>query len=50
MASGTIIIFDEFYDVLHECRALSDYAGSYMRKYRIVATTQGFNKATVELL
>jgi hypothetical protein len=50
MPSGTIIIFDEFYDVLHEYRALSDYAGAYMRNYRIVAATQGFNKATVELL
>jgi O-methyltransferase len=50
MPSGTIIIFDEFYDVLHEYRALNDYAGAYMRKYRIVAATKGFNKATIELL
>jgi O-methyltransferase len=50
MPSRTIIIFDEFYDVLHEYRALNDYAAAYMRKYRIVAATQGFNKATIELL
>jgi len=50
MPAGTFVIFDEFYDVLHEYRALTDYTGAYMRKYRIVAATQGFNKATVELL
>jgi hypothetical protein len=50
MPSGTLIVFDEFYDVLHEYRALSDYAEAYMRKYRIVAATHGFNKTTVELL
>jgi len=49
MPPGTLVIFDEFYDVLHEYRALSDYAAAYMRKYRIVAATRGFNKATVEL-
>ena len=50
MPPGTLIIFDEFYDVLHEYRALSDYAAAYMRKYRIVAATRGFNQATVEIL
>lgn len=50
MPPGTLVIFDEFYDVLHEYRALSDYTEAYMRKYRIVAATQGFNQAAVELL
>ena len=50
MPPGTLIIFDEFYDALHEYRALSDYAEAYMRKFRIVAATHGFNHATVELL
>lgn len=34
---GTIIIFDEFYSVLHEFRALEDYCVSYRRNYEVVA-------------
>lgn len=48
--AGTLIIFDEFYDVLHEYRALSDYGNAYMRKFRIVAATHRFNQAAVVIL
>jgi O-methyltransferase len=48
--AGTLIIFDEFYDVLHEYRALSDYGNAYMRKFRIVAATRRFNQAAVVIL
>jgi len=48
--AGTLIIFDEFYDVLHEYRALSDYGSAYMRKYKIVAATYRFNQAAVVIL
>jgi hypothetical protein len=48
--AGTLIIFDEFYDVLHEYRALSDYGSAYMRKYKIVAATHRFNQAAVLIL
>lgn len=37
---GTIIIFDEFYGVLHEFRALEDYCASYRRKYEVVAAAE----------
>ncbi len=40
MPPGTLVIFDEFDDVFHEYRALSDYAAAYRRPYRIVAATR----------
>jgi hypothetical protein len=50
MSPGTLVTFDEFDDVLHEHRALTDYADAYMRKYEIVAATRRFTQATVVLL
>lgn len=50
MPPGTLIIFDEFYDVLHEYKALNDYGNAYMRKYKIVAATYRFNQAAVVIL
>src|SRR5271163_487624 len=49
MAPGTIIIFDEFYDPLHEYRALQDFAAAYMRKYEIIAATRNYVQAAVRL-
>ena len=46
---GTIIIFDEFYDPVHEYRALQDYASAYMRKYEIVAATHNYVQAAIRL-
>lgn len=37
LVPGTIIIFDEFYSVMHEFRALEDYCASYRRSYEVVA-------------
>jgi O-methyltransferase len=37
---GTVIIFDEFYSVMHEFRALEDYCASYMRSYEVIAATR----------
>jgi hypothetical protein len=50
MPSGTIIIFDEFYDALHEYRALFDYASAYRRQYKFIAATNEFSQAAVELI
>jgi hypothetical protein len=36
---GTIIIFDEFSNVLHEFRALDDYCAAYMRAYEVLGVT-----------
>jgi O-methyltransferase len=46
---GTIIIFDEFDDVLHEYRALTDYAKAFLRTYRIVGAVQTFCQVAVEI-
>lgn len=36
---GTLVIFDEFYSVLHEFKALEDYCDAYLREYEVVAIT-----------
>lgn len=47
---GTIIIFDEFYSVMHEYRALEDYCSSYMRKYEVIASTNNHEQIAIKLL
>jgi len=42
IAKGTIIIFDEFYDLLHEFLAFHDYTRSYYKKWKIVANTNNY--------
>jgi O-methyltransferase len=46
---GTIIIFDEFDDVLHEYRARTNYASAFMRTYRIAGAVDGFCQVAVEI-
>jgi hypothetical protein len=46
---GTLIIFDEFFDPVHEYRALEDYAAAYMRKYEVVAATRDFVQAAIKI-
>jgi O-methyltransferase len=46
---GTIIIFDEFYSVLDEFRALEDYCESYMRSYEVVAATRDHKRITIKM-
>ncbi len=43
----SVVIFDEFWDALHEYRALVDYAKSYNRRYRLIASTKNFNQVAV---
>lgn len=50
MPRETIVIFDEFYDALHEYRALIDYASAYMRQFKIVAATRRFDQVAVAIL
>ena len=47
---GTIVIFDEFYDSLHEYRALTDYCSAYLRDYRLLAHTKNLVQAVVTIL
>lgn len=39
---NTIIIFDEFNNVMDEFRALEDYCAAYYRKYKVIASTNDF--------
>lgn len=49
IADGTIVIFDEFWDVLHEYRALVDYCGAFRRTFEIVAATERCIQVAVTL-
>ncbi len=46
LVPGTLVILDEFGDVLHEFRAMADYLDAYRRRARIVCThDDGFTAA-----
>ena len=47
---GTIIIFDEFFTVGHECRALEDYTSSYNREYKVLAATKQYAQLAIEIV
>jgi len=49
LTSGTIVIFDEFYSVMHEHRALQDYCSSYMRSYQVIAATQDYKQIAIRM-
>jgi O-methyltransferase len=46
---GTVVIFDEFQNAMHEYRALTDYASAYMRKFSIIAATDRFVQAAIRV-
>jgi O-methyltransferase len=46
---GTVLIFDEFFDCLHEFRALRDYASAFRRKYRPLYCTDTYKQVAVIL-
>jgi len=39
---NTIMIFDEFSNVMHEFKALEDYCSAYNKKYKVIAATENF--------
>ena len=47
---GSIVIFDQFSDVMHEFRAFENYLAACAREYRVVAARRDFHKLAVELL
>jgi len=47
---GTIVIFDEFYALMHEFRALEDYCSSYMRSYEVIAATLDHGRVAIRML
>ena len=50
ISPGSIIIFDEFYSVMHEYRAFIDYCTSYRRKYEVIAATSNYVQVAVRML
>jgi hypothetical protein len=46
---GAIVIFDDFYDSLHQYRALTDYCCAYRRSYKPVALSERMAQAAVEI-
>ena len=48
-AAGAVVIFDEFWDALHEYRALMDYSAAYRRPFRIIAATLRFSQVAIML-
>lgn len=50
LPTGTVLIFDEFGDVLHEFRALNDYISSYRREVKVICSHDDFFTIAVELL
>lgn len=50
LPQGTILIFDEFGDVLHEFRAVNDYLASYRRRLRVTCSHDNFYTIAAELL
>lgn len=49
LPSGTILIFDEFGDVLHEFRAVNDYLSSYRREVKVICSHDNFFTIAAEL-
>jgi hypothetical protein len=49
ISPGTVVMFDEFWDALHEYRALSDYSAAYRRAFKIIAATARFTQVAVTL-
>ena len=49
LKAGSIIIFDEFSDLLHEFRAFRDYRQAYRREFGLLGVTEGFLRVAVEV-
>jgi O-methyltransferase len=47
ISTGAIVIFDNFWDALHEYRALTDYAAAYRRSFEIIAAAESFCEVAV---
>ena len=50
MRPGTIVMFDEFYDVLHEFAGFHEYCKVFVRRWRAVAYRDAYIQAAIELL
>jgi hypothetical protein len=49
LRSGTILIFDDLYDSLHQYRALTDYCSAYLRSFKVIGTTKPIGRVAIEI-
>jgi len=49
LRSGTILIFDDFYDSLHQYRALTDYCSAYLRSFKVIGMTKPIGRVAMEI-
>ena len=49
ISPDAIVIFDDFWDALHEYRALTDYSAAYRRPFKIIAAANRFSQVAVTL-
>ena len=50
MQPGTVVMFDEFYDVLHEFAAYRDYSDAFMRTWRGLCYTPQYVQVALSLV
>lgn len=49
LPEGTILIFDEFYDLEHEYAAFADYVKAYCRAWKVIAATKKYSQVAIKL-
>lgn len=49
ISPDTVLIFDDFWDALHEYRALRDYSAAYRRPFKIIAAAERFVQVAVTM-
>jgi O-methyltransferase len=49
LTPGTIIVFDDFFCVMHDFRALDDYCSAYKRTYEVLAATPGPKQVAIRM-
>jgi hypothetical protein len=47
--SGTLLVFDEFYDRDHEFKAFVDFVALFRREYTVLGELGGFAKVCIEI-
>lgn len=50
ISPDAVLIFDDFWDALHEYRALRDYSAAYRRPFKIIAAAHRFSQVAVTML
>jgi O-methyltransferase len=49
ITAGTVLVFDELFNSIHEYRALQDWSQSHLMDYRVLGATTRFEQVAVEI-